>query len=155
MSVIDNATAAKEYKGINGWLVLVALGQVVGPVRLIASLYEYYNQPDIGASFQAFPMLVGIEALMNTGYVALMLACTICFFQKRSIFPKLFIWEVVLGPALILLDALMVMAMLPSTNLDKLIDAETAKDVGRSVGVAVIWIPYMLVSKRVKATFVN
>ena len=54
--------------------------------------------------------------------------------------------------AFIVLDAYAIKAVLPH---EPVFDPDTLKELGRTLIASLVWIPYMLVSKRVKATFVN
>jgi len=50
------------------------------------------------------------------------------------------------------LDAFAIQLVLPD---EPVFDTETTRELYRSIISGIIWIPYMLLSKRVKATFVN
>jgi hypothetical protein len=56
--------------GIAGWLILIAIGQVVGVIKLLGSLAQYYGDAD-PKLFQQFPVTMWGEAALNTGYVVL------------------------------------------------------------------------------------
>jgi hypothetical protein len=72
------------------------------------------------------------------------------FFSKHYLFPFLFIVTRVIALIFIPLDAWLVSFVLPD---EPMFDPETARTLSRTVSSVLIWVPYMLVSKRVKATF--
>jgi hypothetical protein len=74
------------------------------------------------------------------------------FFKKKKYFPKWYVGLVVVTIIFIILDSLIIQSVLQTESA---FDEEILKDLWRSVLSAFIWIPYMFVSKRVKATFVN
>ena len=42
---VNGSTAASEPRGIGGWLLVVAFGQVVGVLRTLVLLGQYYLDP--------------------------------------------------------------------------------------------------------------
>ena len=74
------------------------------------------------------------------------------FFSKKKLFPKLYIGMLLFSLVFIVLDALAIKMVMPS---EPVFDPDTLKELLRTVVASAIWIPYMLVSKRVKATFIN
>jgi branched-subunit amino acid transport protein len=97
------------------------------------------------------PILFG-EMAINGGLVLAWIFIAFLFFSKKKVFPKWYIGILLFTLSFILVDALVVKSVLPDESV---FDAETTKEFGRSLVVTLIWVPYMLVSKRVKATFVK
>lgn len=85
-----------------------------------------------------------------------MVVASICliylFFLKHYLFPKLYIGIVAASLIFIPLDAWIVTRVFPGTPM---FDPDTTKEFMRSFIAGVIWVPYMLVSERVKITFVE
>lgn len=153
-----------KYKGLGGWLILVGLGVVFGPFRILAELVkaykpifkdgtwdlltnplsEYYNPAF--KNFAIFEFTVNGVIILASFYMIYL------FFSKKTLFPKMFIWLQVISFVFVLLDALIASSIFPDMQA---FDAETTKTLMRIFIYSAIWIPYMLVSKRVKATFVN
>ena len=74
------------------------------------------------------------------------------FFSKKKLFPKVYIGMILFTLVFIILDAFAVKMIIVD---EPVFDPETLKELLQTVITALIWIPYMLISKRVKATFIN
>jgi hypothetical protein len=154
----------KNLEGLGGWLALVGVGIIISPLRIIGQIFPIYSEMFSNGSWAALttpgteaynplwtPILMG-EMAINGGLVLVWGFITFLFFSKKRVFPKWYIGILLFTLAFILVDALTIKAVLPN---EPVFDAETAKELGRTIFVALIWVPYMLVSKRVKATFVK
>jgi H+/Cl- antiporter ClcA len=75
------------------------------------------------------------------------------FFKKSNQTPKFYIIWLVLLALVQIADALLV-KQIPMAAAQSA-DPEIIRDIARSIIGAVVWIPYFLVSKRVKNTFIN
>ena len=71
---------------------------------------------------------------------------------KSRDFPKWYIGIAVFSLVYIVADAFAIKLVLPN---EPIFDPDTIKELLRSVIMVVVWVPYMLVSKRVKATFIK
>ena len=155
----------KSLQGIRGWLVLPLLSLIFSPLRASFSIYKLFwpifSEGDwqilTTATSKAYhPLwapfliseLVGNIAIVIVGLIALWF-----FLRKSRLAPRWVIsW---LAATLILVVVDFVLAnQIPAVAAQKT-DPESIKELARSVIGAAIWIPYFLVSKRVKATFVN
>ena len=134
----------KKLTGIGGWLILPAISLVISPIFVLIgvinafavmenSYYEGYYQANIAMN------LVGLFA---------MLFCAYLFFRKDVRTPPAFIGWAVLYILITIIDGILAIDAVGSA-------AEGAAVAGiiRSIIFAGIWIPYFLMSKRVKYTF--
>jgi hypothetical protein len=157
-------TEENKFEGLGGWLILVGIGIFVSPLYAIiqaAPLYStmlsngtwaalttpgtaYYSA--LGAS-----ILYG-EVAINIGIILAWVYVAILFFSKKKAFPKWYVGLRLFTLAFILVDALAVNFWRPDIPV---FDAETTEQLMRALIVVLIWVPYILVSKRVKATFVK
>lgn len=157
-------TEEKSLEGLGGWLVLVGLGIIISPLRIIGKIFPVYSEMFSNGSWAALttpgteaynplwtPILSG-EMVINGGLVLAWIFIAFLFFSKKSVFPKWYIGILLFTLVFILIDALVIKTLLPN---EPVFDPETIKEVGRSLVVTLIWVPYILVSKRVKATFVK
>ena len=71
--------------------------------------------------------------------------------EDQNVFPKWYIGTMIFTSVFIVLDAWAIKIVLPN---EPVFYADTAKELARTLIGVIIWVPYMLVSKRVKATFV-
>jgi hypothetical protein len=74
------------------------------------------------------------------------------FFSKKRRFRGLYIFTVLVTLTFIIADAYAIKVLIPD---EPVFDLDTTKDVLRSAIALAIWVPYMLVSKRVAGTFVH
>ncbi len=151
-----------ELKGLGGWLILVGIGVVIAPIRLLVTYIPILKPIVEDGTWEALttagseaydplwaPLLIG-EIAFNSIMVAASIYLIYLFFTKHCFFPKLYIGIVFVSLIFILLDAWFVTKVLHN---EPKFDPETTKEFMRTLVGAVIWVPYMLVSKRVKATF--
>ncbi|MBN9438326.1 DUF2569 domain-containing protein [Bosea sp. (in: a-proteobacteria)] len=136
---------------LGGWLLLPALNTFLAPLFLLASLFALYPVMQafgrLNGTMQAY---VAISVAINVGLAAAWVYACILLAKRRSAFPGLFI-------GLLMVSALVVSGdiVAASTLLDIQPDSSSYRDLARAfVGVA-IWVPYMLRSKRVAATFIG
>jgi Protein of unknown function (DUF2569)/GYF domain 2 len=157
----DDAGPSKDFKpplsGIAGWLILIAIGQVVGVIKLLVSLTQYYGDAD-PKLFQQFPATLWGEAALNTGLVALMIYTAVLFFRKSSKFPRFFIYEWMVVIFMPLLNTVWVALTLslyagrPFAEFAKLDPQTVGQSIAAMIGAAV-WITYIIKSRRVANTF--
>jgi hypothetical protein len=150
--------------GLSGWLVLVGIGLFIAPIRLAIFLLQTF--PPIfrdgtwgtlttpaSASYHPFwaPLLLA-EMVINFIFIVMSIYLLFLFFRKSARFPKLYVMFLLSNLAFLLADAFAVTIVLPSQPI---MDPDTAREFGRSVVSASIWVPYLFLSKRVKNTFVR
>lgn len=158
-------TEVKDYKKIGGWLYVVAFVVISAPFRLIFQLYPgYYGIFTDGtwerltslesAAYSPYwaPILIG-ELMVDAVVICLWLAVAVLFFSKKEIFPVFYIGMIIFGPLFIVAKAFVRYLVLP---VEPIFDsATTLKLLLHSFGSLVVWVPYMLLSERVRETFVN
>ncbi|TGL57918.1 DUF2569 domain-containing protein [Leptospira ognonensis] len=151
-------------KGLKGWLIFIGLGLVVSPLRLAAEIgpmfykmftdgsFEYLTTPGTESYNPLWEPLLIFEASYNGFMILFAFFLAYLFFKKHYQFPKLYIVFAILPVILIPMDAWLSSLVLKN---EEMFDAATAKEMVRALLGAIVWIPYMLVSKRVKITFVE
>ena len=157
-------TPENNLQGLRGWLLVVGIGVIVAPLSILAFVMPaYYGMLSNGAwdvlttpgnpAYSSLwkPILIS-EMFVNAGLLFVRLYIVYLFFTQRKSFPTWLIGVMVFSVVFILLDSIVVAIALPSAPV---FDGETKRELFRAVIAAVVWIPYLLISKRVKATFIN
>lgn len=145
---------------IGGWLVLVAFGLCLTPLRLLYDLFniqEFFDPASWAALWSAGNWLLFsvflFEYVYNIFYFFFSILIIALFFNRRSSTPLLI--SLLYGCTFVvtLVDTLIAM------NLDDAYthaqQSEYYQSLFRSFFAAVIWIPYFNLSERVKETFVE
>ena len=146
--------------GIGGWLILPVIGLVLTPLAGLANLASY---PSV---FDSFSVLTGaqklfiiLELLGNVAItIVLPIILMVLLFNKRAGFPPLYIKWAAFNFAFIVADlflAKLLFSEVFAAGGVELFDVETIKSIARGIILVVVWIPYMLDSRRVKNTFVQ
>ncbi len=154
----------KEIEGLGGWLILVGIGIVLSPVKILLLLYPLYSEIFLSGAWEILttpgseaynPLwgpIVSAEIIINFGLVITWIYIAILFFTKKKIFPKWYLGIIIFSLVFIFLDAHSIKIVLPN---EPVYDPDTVKELVRSFVAAIIWVPYMLKSERVKATFIK
>jgi len=149
-----------ELKGLGGWLVLVGIVLMISTYRLLFIVLPKY--PPIFTHWKAltnpeselyyaflWPLLLG-EAVINLGLTIAFFYLIYLYLAQKRLFPPLFIAISVFYVVHILLNAWATTIVVPDRPIP-----DIAMNIGRTLLNALIWIPYMRVSRRVRATFVE
>lgn len=153
-----------KLKGLGGWLILVGIGVVINPIRLLVTLVPTYKQIFETGAWEALTvensefynpyfssLLIG-EITYNTIIIVTSTYLIYLFCSKHYLFPKLYIGIVAVSLIFIPLDAWVVTKVFPG---EPIFNPDATKEFIKTFLSGIVWIPYMLVSKRVKATFVE
>lgn len=152
-------------KNIGGWLILVGMGFCITPFKLFYDLYNlpgYFNN-NVWSSLMSFEsssrnMLTGIlmffELIYNVVYLVFSILLVFLFFYRRSILPKFAILFYSVTTIILLIDTAAAFQLNPELYSEA--ERQSSwKEIFRSFISAAIWIPYFLLSTRVKETFTN
>jgi hypothetical protein len=153
----------QRHVGLGGWLVLPAFGLFARPIRVLffmGSNWTVYSSeswhsltdPSGGAYHGLWAPLLIFELLVNLTLMSFPVFLIILFFQRRRTFPPLFVMYLLFAVITITLDHFE-LQMIPAVVGQN--SSSVSRELAQSYIACAIWIPYMLVSKRVKATFVR
>ena len=150
--------------GLGGWLILVGIGVILAPFILSATFFpifiplftdgtmETITSSENGIFHPLLGPLIYLEIVVNSALIILHFYLIYLFFWKKKIFPNFYILAMLGGLSFLVIDAFLGKIVMPN---DPIFDPETTKNIIRSAVAAAIWVPYMRISKRVNATFVN
>ncbi|MDN2487384.1 DUF2569 domain-containing protein [Kosakonia sacchari] len=143
---------AREFKKIRGWLFVPAISLVLSLLTIVVSINTTVKalMENDGAFVGGQKGLLIFELVFFVAMFAYTLFVSSLFFRKKRQLPRFFIgflllWLAFYGMDLVLAHQLM--------GLPYVYD--NVKPLLRNVVSAAIWIPYFLVSVRVKRTFVR
>lgn len=150
----------ERHRGLGGWLILVGFALIFSPLVLGMNCIDSYlpifsdgtweiiTDPNSDAYDRLWAPIILGELILNFGILIASVYLIYLFFSKSKRFPSWFIGLRVVEWLIVVLDGLAASLVLPD---EQIIDGEVI----RLLVVCLIWIPYMLRSKRVKATFVR
>ncbi len=143
--------------GIGGWLVLPTIGVTLTPIILLASLFsnDYLDletwallfNPSSSFYSPTHAMFILWEFSFNLLFVVYSILVAILLYSRRSSLPRMVIILYVANFLFLLADYILAMTM----------DLEVTNDVNtqliKSLVAVIIWVPYFILSERVKQTF--
>lgn len=148
--------------GIGGWLVLVGFGVTLRPLivtfQFITSFkgvfdlntWEAVTTPGSTAYQAAFAPIILIETAGNTVIIAGGVLLAVLFYRRKRTFPPAFAILMVSSLVFIGADTWAAGAFLKNTPSD---NTKAIAEFTKVALQAAIWVPYMLISRRVKLTF--
>jgi len=149
---------------IGGWLILFAIGLVIYPVRAAFSIATHIL-PAFSPATWAILTSPGAEGyhplwkpllIIELGVNSLLAACAVWllvwFFRRRRMAPMLAIAFLAFNFAYVGLDAVFARNL---PGMEQTVAIATLMDVVRTGVACLIWMPYFVVSRRVKRTFVR
>jgi hypothetical protein len=160
-SVPPPVDAAARLNGIGGWLILLAIGHALLPLRFVKTGFALFSTTmntsawraltdPIEPSYHAWwaPTLL-FELFFNIAMFLFAALLVALFFTKRAAWPRAYVLFLIINLMGAILDTILV-DRIPSAAESVL--TSLLGIVPIALG-AIIWIPYVLFSKRVKATF--
>lgn len=149
---------------IGGWLILYIFGLIMAPIALSFILYSVYWPILTNGTWSSLttqgselyhalwgPLII-LELVGNCLTIIFCLVTLVFIFKKSKYAPTVAISLMIYSLIFVAGDYLLAQ-LIPAVAVQK--DSASTKEIGRTVVGALIWIPYFLKSKRVKALFVN
>jgi predicted nucleic acid-binding Zn ribbon protein len=156
---LDKDKDFNRYDSIGGWLYVVGIGIVLSPIWSLANIGAFNDMKSNENLVTSYPNVI---SLINNGllvhYLQLAIAIIMIylFFWKKSIFPEAFIGWLIFNIALVVINNYIDSSIFYDyPQVIQEINSESIKDFFKSLIRALVWIPYMLISKRVKGTFIK
>lgn len=148
--------------GLGGWLVLIGFGVTLRPVivtfQFITGFKDVFNlntweavtTPGADAYQAAFAPIILIEAAGNTAIIAVSLLLIVLFYRRKHTFPMTFAVLMIASLVFVAADTWAARVLLKNTESDQV---QSITEIAKVAIQTAIWVPYMLVSRRVKLTF--
>lgn len=149
--------------GLEGWLALFVVGVGIGIVLGVINLLGYgstFNDLST-ASNEAAAYVIAItpalwfEILTNIISIGLAIWLIVLLAKHRRLAKKVAIVYLASSAVFLVIDYTWASSVFDSFNVTQYVEADLRKassDTGRAIIAALIWVPYFLISKRVKRT---
>lgn len=159
----QNSTPNKDLIGLDGWLIWVGISVIITPIRLLPNFFteaelvwtsvswNFLFNPEVESILRLTSYLLIFEFTYGTILMVLLLVQIYLFFTKHKKFPAFFIGILILFLIFKPIDSFLVNYLYPGQSF---FNPEAIVSYLYNSIYAMIWIPYMLRSKRVKNTFV-
>ncbi|MDX9892937.1 MAG: DUF2569 family protein [Patescibacteria group bacterium] len=164
----ESSSAAEKYQGLGGWLILVGLGLISAPLMIGWALYQDFlplvlesqvwqtlTSPGSLIYSSLWKPTLMMEVTVNIIFFVWTIYLLVLFFRKSAHFPKLYIIFLAVNLLFLMIDDILLFQIRRQLPILGQTVGEQKFSSLSAVLPTVIWIPYMLNSKRVKQTFVN
>ncbi|MFF2887357.1 DUF2569 domain-containing protein [Paenibacillus sp. NPDC057967] len=159
----ENRPYPQLISGLGGWLVLVQIGlyvtmlilvyQVMSTVSIFGDgTWELFADKSSLIYHPMWQPLILFEIIYNVLFFAFCIFILVCFYSKKAILPRLMIIYFGISLLVVIVDYILLMQIPFARDLE---DASSIKEIIRSAGTCLIWIPYFIRSVRVKNTFIH
>ena len=163
MSFENEVTANPDFGNIKGWLAFMTFGFFITPIYMVYQLIPQFTnyKAAIDAGFSVG--LVYFEIVGDLALIALFIYCAYLLVKHRKVAIR-FITYVLLGSMIFtMIDSALVKAVLDRLTNSGVLSAQVSQTyadqgsatVGRTILIALIWIPYLRRSKRVEGTLIK
>ena len=161
---LKNKNNPNKLSSLGGWLILVGIGVVTSPFKVMSEVipvfielfesgnWEIMTTPGTTSYHPFWSSLIIGEILVNSIFIIASFYLIALFFTKKKNFPKWYIGICLFSLLIVLIDSLLLQIILPN---EPFFDLETIRAFLPTLLTLVIWGPYLLFSKRVKATFIK
>jgi hypothetical protein len=147
--------------GIGGWLIVPVFALFVIPVRMTTlmaidylplferAIWANLTTPSSALYHPLWAPAIFFELCSAFALVAFDLWLLVLLFKRSPLFPKAFVAFALVNLLLTLSDSVLLL-QIPTVAAKGF---PGAREIGGALAFAALWVPYMLVSKRVRNTF--
>jgi hypothetical protein len=170
MDRVDNSRPWSPYlsfppkSGLGGILIIVGIWLVANPIatayRLLAYSFPMFHDGRwsqiVSQGTRLTPpslsVIVAFETASNIALLALAIAALVRFFRMSESFPRTVIGLVLAQIAYVYIDSKL-LQFAPPQSVDFLVNMQ--RELDHAVLGGLLWVPYFLLSSRVKNTFIK
>ena len=138
--------------GFGGWLMLLAIGQALSPLRTLADFANSADGYQRLMTLSNGPLAVYGEVALNLGFLALQLIVLVSMLRRSLRFPQLFLLQWLAIPVVFVLDTIWIALILGVPVNQVLAGDALVAPIASFVGTG-IWVAYVYKSIRVRNTF--
>jgi len=153
MTNVSNVSIRPEPHGIGGWLILPMLGTCISPfinLKGIGESLQEIGKPEFSMYIPSLRFFMIAELVVIFGLICAWVYAIVLLFRHKQRYPVLFngllLFTLVWGLAEV---------FIVSVYFEATPDPSEVANVVRGFITCVIWVPYMMRSKRVANTFVK
>jgi len=139
-------------EGIGGWLVLLAIGVALAPLRTLGEIGKNADGYQQLSDVPNGPLVTNLEIGLLLTFAAFQFVMAFAFFKKKRVFPTLFMIQWVAAPVMLMVDGLLVSSLL-QVPLGLVLTAEQLMPVLMAFVLGTVWVWYLYKSVRVRNTF--
>jgi len=162
MDIVDTLPEKerKEPWGFEGLLLLLGLGILISPVRMINNIWATYppmfsdgTMEDIMSNASlGFKSIIVTEIIVNIAFLLFSVYLIKLFFKKMAVFPKWYLIFAASSLGFLLVDTLILSLMFPSLEV---MTTDIIKGIASGSVALFLWSPYLYKSERSKNTFIQ
>ena len=156
--VVNTISTRESYDKIGGFLILLAIGLFIATVSYVKDIADFLivlNSGDFELFKDSFKNIMYFYTESSLVLLIFLIFIWVNFFKKRRDFPKLLTIYFVLNISI----AIITLISIDKSGLANLMESKDLQDMSTSlfgfVFGALVWIPYLFISKRAKGTFIN
>ena len=157
--VEEHIAKTHPYYGVGGWAILVIIGLVLSPLRM---LFEFYSQSiDFNnvSHISGFMLLYRMEEIANWLVSGLCVLAAYYLISYKAAFQKLYLIIFIAGIFIPIIDTIAVVQVFRNSGINiNFNDIFTGKEMGRQFAMSIVglfWLLYVFRSKRINITTRN
>lgn len=153
MTNIVPPTNPLEPHGIKGWMILPMLGTCFSPfinLKGAGDSIDLISKPEFSKYVTSFQILIYVELFFSFAMVCAWGYAIYLLFKHRAQYPVLFNTLLLFTLVFSAAESWLLYSAYGVT-----LDKASVKDLSNAFFACLIWVPYMLRSRRVKNTFIH
>ena len=151
-SAIKPSANPTDLVGFGGWLMLLAIGQVLSPFRTLAELFSSSEGYQQLMPLPNGPLAVCGEIVLLLAFAMLQVVVLFAMLRRSPRFKRLFLYQWIAIPVVFVLDAVWTSTVL-GVSISRILAGDMMVTVIASFAATGIWVAYVYKSVRVRNTF--